>query len=92
MTIWKAGKVKVVNLSNYNIIDWSEGSHFIGNNMDEFGARISTKIQSFDKETMIGKTASGTEYRLHGEPGLDDDAEYLLEKAANKSIKYKLRW
>lgn len=91
MPIWPVKKVKIVNLSNYNIIEWSEGTHFIGNNMNEYGARVSTNIKFFDPETMIGKTASGTEYHLQGSPGLDKDGEYLLAKVT-KTTEYKLRW
>lgn len=91
MTIWEAGKVKVVHLDHYNIIDWLLGSHFIGNNMLEHGARVSTKIKVYNPKTRVGTTASGTEYRLYGEPGLDDDGEYLLGRAT-KGLEYELRW
>lgn len=90
MTIWKAEKTKVVNLDRFNIIevkgpDGIVVRHFIGNDMDRYGARVSTVIQEYDEETKSGLTASGTRYVLHGEPGLDSDAYYLLEQGTGKS-------
>ncbi len=93
MTVWKAEKTKVVNLNRYNIIE-KKGSdgiiirHFIGNDIDRYGARVSTAIQEYDEETKSGITASGTKYCLHGEPGLDLDAIYLLEQGTGKSASY----
>lgn len=91
MSIWTAGQVKLVNLSHYNIIEWEGGEHFIGNDMDQYGARVSTKIQEYDEETKTGMSASNTMYKLHGLPGLDDDAQYLLD-SITKTIDYNLRW
>ncbi len=96
--IWSAEKTKVVNLDRYNILEnkRSDGTidrHFIGNDMDRYGARASTAIQEYDEETKIGITASGTEYHLHGEPGLDLDAHYLIAGATGRSIdSFKLKW
>lgn len=91
MTIWKAEQVKIVNLNRYNIIEYNDGNYFIGNNMDGYGARVSTKIQEYSEETKSGITASKTMYQLHGKPGLDDDSIYLLEQVTS-SLDFKLRW
>ena len=87
--IWKAEKTKVVNLDRYNMIERKEANgtlkrHFIGNDMDRYGARVSSVIQEYDEETKTGVTASNTKYVLHGEPGLDVDAIYLLEQGTGK--------
>ena len=91
MTVWPAEQVKLVNLDCYNIIEWEGGTHFIGNDMDRYGARVSTKIQEYDEETKRGMSASKTMYQLHGYPGLDADARYLLSRITEK-IKFTLRW
>lgn len=93
MSIWKAEKIKVVNLNRYNMIERkrSDGSlerYFIGNDMDRYGSRVSTAIQEYDEETKSGVTASGTKYCLHGDPGLDVDSLYLLEQATGKLISF----
>ena len=98
MTVWKAKKTKVVNLDRYNMIERkrSDGTmerHFVGNDMDRYGARVSTAIQEYDEGTKEGVTASGTKYCLHGDPGLDIDSMYLLEQAAGKSISsFRFKW
>jgi len=61
MTVWKAKGVAIVHLDHYNIIDCLLGSHFIGNNMLEHGARVSTSIKVYNPKTRVGTTASGTE-------------------------------
>lgn len=91
MSIWTAEQAKIVNLDCYNIIEWEGGNHFIGNDMDRYGARVSTKIQEYDKDTKTGISASKTMYKLHGLPGLDADARYLLA-SITKTIDYNLRW
>ena len=96
--IWSAEKTKVVNLDRYNIVEnkLSDGTmqrHFIGNDMERYGARASTTIQEYDEETKIGTTKSGTEYHLHGEPGLDSDAHYLLTSATGRSLdSFTFKW
>jgi len=97
MTVWKAEKTKVVNLDRYNMIERKKADgtmerHFIGNDMDRSGARISTDIQEYDEETKSGVTASGTKYILHGKPGLDSDAYYLLEQVTRKTVPFTYKW
>ena len=93
MSVWKADAPEVAHLDNYNILEVGDESFFIGNDMNAYGARRSTAIQSFDPETLEGKTASGQKYKLHGKPGLDDDARYLLAATvAYLKQPYTLRW
>lgn len=98
MSIWKAEKTDTVNLDRYNMIERKEADgttkcHFIGNDMDRYGARVSTVIQEYNEETKSGVTASGTKYVLHGEPGLDSDAIYLLEQGTGKSAdSFTYKW
>ena len=96
--IWSAEKTKVVNLDRYNIVEnkRSDGTIdrcFLGNDMDRYGARMSTLIQEYDETTKIGTTKSGTEYHLHGDPGLDDDARYLLGCATGHTVdSFTFKW
>ena len=98
MTVWKADKTEVVNLDRYNMIEnkRSDGTierHFVGNDMERYGARVSTAIQEYDEETKSGVTASGTKYCLHGDPGLDMDSMYLIEHGTGKSISsFTFKW
>ncbi len=79
MSIWEAGKLGIVRLDAWNIIQYKGKRNFIGNDMDHYGARISSPIMEYDEEKKTGVTKSGQRYTLHGEPGLDDDALYLLD-------------
>ena len=98
MTVWKAQKTDVVNLDRYNMImdkraDGSVDRYFVGNDIDRYGARISTAIQEYDEKTKEGVTASGTKYCLHGEPRLDADGMYLVEQSTDRSItSFTFRW
>lgn len=98
MTIWKAEKTKVVNLDRYNMIERKEADgtmirHFIGNDMDRYGSRVSSPIQEYDEESKSGVTASNTKYVLHGEPGLDVDSIYLIEQGTGKSYtSFTFKW
>lgn len=93
MTIWKAEKTQAVNLDRYNVIEYKTADgimerYFIGNDMDRYGARISTLIKEYNEESKEGITASGTKYCLHGEPGLDGDAHYLLTQTTGKPVDF----
>ncbi len=98
MSIWKAEKTDVVNLDRYNMIlvkkdDGTMARHFIGNDMDRYGARVSSPIKEYNEETKSGQTASGTKYALHGKPGLDGDACYLLEQGTGKAAdSFTYKW
>ncbi len=90
MNTWKAEKTKIVNLDRYNMIehkraDGTVDRHFVGNDMDRYGARVSTAIQEYNEETKEGVTMSGTKYCLHGEPGIDFDACYLINQATGRA-------
>lgn len=50
--------------------------HFVGRVVGEDG-RVSSRIVSFDRESMTGTTHSGRKYRLVGGSGLDPDANYV---------------
>lgn len=54
------------------------GLHFVGRNCRESNGAVSSKIESFDATTMRGITGSGRVYQLVGQPGVCDDARYVL--------------
>ncbi|WP_333875758.1 AAA family ATPase [Methylobacter sp.] len=51
--------------------------HLIGYIARKCAGRVTSAIQSFDRETMRIKTTSGRIYQLEGQPGFDPDAEYV---------------
>lgn len=53
------------------------GLHFMGRNLADWCGAVSSKIVSFDPETMRGVTRSGRVYQLIGLPGYCDDAHYV---------------
>jgi len=74
-------------LSGYAIMELETGSwkgktyHFVGNDVRNGGGRTSTPIQVFDKEQMIGITASGRTYKLvENRVGFSDmgDSAYIF--------------
>lgn len=86
MTIWRAtpvDQVPEIELDQWRIFEakspYWEGTtrHFIGYNLTEGEGRVSSAIQNFDHDKMIGITRSGRVYRLVGEPGWSRDAEFV---------------
>ncbi|MGZ4996592.1 MAG: AAA family ATPase [Methylobacter sp.] len=54
-----------------------QSRHVIGYVARKGKGRVSSAIQSFDREKMRIKTRSGRVYQLDGPPGFDPDAEYV---------------
>jgi len=87
--IWKTDSVSTepaIELVKWNVfaalaqngVDYD--SHFNGYSTSGYEGRVSSKIVAFDKETMIGTTRSGRQYRLTGQPGYDGDASYVRDR------------
>lgn len=51
--------------------------HLVGYILRKGKGRVSSAIQSFDRDKMRIKTASGRLYQLEGQSGFDPDAEYV---------------
>jgi hypothetical protein len=51
--------------------------HLVGYILRKSKGRVTSAIQSFDRDKMRIKTASGRLYQLEGQPGFDPDAEYV---------------
>lgn len=51
--------------------------HFIGYNQKDQEGRVSSAIQNYNVETGQGVTRSGRVYQLIGEPGYDQDGEWV---------------
>jgi len=81
MTIWKEPGVSVqpeVTLRKWSFIEIPTGDiHLLGQNQLTFRGRMSTRVVSFDLETMKCKTQSGRIYQLDGASGFDGDAAYV---------------
>lgn len=75
-------EVPSITLAYWAVFELSDGDrHFAGCNITEGGTgRASSKIVTFDKETMRGVTASGRVYELRGEPGLEGDGSYVWSR------------
>ncbi len=71
-------EVPEIELARWAVFQLPDGDrHFVGWNLTEGDGRASSKIVSYNKETKIGKTASGRTYKLIGESGIDMDALYV---------------
>lgn len=84
MSIWKPAPVLEspdVTLSHWQVVELPDGDrHFIGYNTIELAGRVSSKIVKFDKDTKIGTTRSGRQYKLIGDcTTRNGDAEYVWE-------------
>ena len=86
--MWKTNPVSTeptINLIKWNVFAVADkdgldfGCHFNGYSPSGYEGRVSSKIMSFDKETMIGTTRSGLQYRLMDMPGYDGDAHYVYQ-------------
>lgn len=81
MNIWPADPVSIepeVILANWRVMEVDAGTHhFVGRNVHEQSGRVSSAIVRFDYRTMIAETRSGRIYRLQGEPGYDEDGQYV---------------
>ena len=67
-----------VHLARWSIRETKDGNrHFVGYNIAYSSGRVSTPIKTFDSESRVGRTASGSTYRLVGRAGFDKDAEYV---------------
>ena len=77
-----------VTLIGWNIII-VEGNFevFLGFSVNDNVGRLSTPIETYDKETGVGLTRSGSRYQTVGEPSMPhDDAIYVLECSVGKDI------
>lgn len=81
MGVWRTIPVKEdpeIILSQWSVKEVQNGDrHFVGYNDAGREGRVSSKILEFDNKTMKGKTRSGRIYQLRGEPGSNEDAEYV---------------
>lgn len=79
--IWRTESVSDaphIVLESWTIRQLENGDrHFIGWNATHHEGRASSKIVSFDKDTLRGVTRSGRVYELRGKPGTDRDAEHV---------------
>jgi hypothetical protein len=82
MPLWKVGDEEVVELRDWGVFEIpsldqdGRDRHFVGST-DLDPGRVSSRIVSFDPETMIGVTRSGRQYRLVGNPGVNSDGRYV---------------
>ncbi|QPK62560.1 hypothetical protein IVG45_17150 [Methylomonas sp. LL1] len=76
-----------------NIIHWSvrevkisceteKTHHLVGYIPWQYSGRVSSKIETFDRENMLVKTGSGRIYHLKGEPGMTRDGDYVWDRWA----------
>jgi len=80
MTIWNVATVEdqpEIFLVSWQVMETDEGTrHFVGYNLMGEG-RVSSAIQTFDRDHMVGQTRSGRVYKLKGPPGHNSDADYV---------------
>ena len=77
------GEEPSITLTDWMIIETFEDTpsrHFVGYNFAGREGRVSSPIVTFDPGTMRGVTHTGRVYELKGPPGLNMDAEYVLDR------------
>ncbi|MFL9885142.1 hypothetical protein PQR66_19020 [Paraburkholderia agricolaris] len=81
MPIWKprpASEVPKIPLSRWRIFETEDGTrHFVGVDMFDSSARVSSPIETFDPATLQGKTQTGRIYELVGRKGWSLNVEYV---------------
>ncbi|MCX4156294.1 MULTISPECIES: hypothetical protein [Paraburkholderia] len=81
MPIWKprpASEVPKIPLSRWRIFETEDGTrHFVGVDMFDSSARVSSPIVTFDPATLKGKTQTGRIYELVGRKGWSLNVEYV---------------
>jgi len=85
MTIYRPPSVK--DQPDITLLDWcifkilNEGFHFCGRALEsKHDGRVSSKIVSFNRKTMVGITRSGRKYHLTGQPGMHPSAVYVFHQ------------
>jgi hypothetical protein len=64
--------------------DGVSSKHFVGHNVYEGVARVSSSIETFDKDKLTGTTYTGRAYTLVPDSeGCDTNAMYVLDKWLN---------
>ena len=85
-----------VHLSDWNIFlnTTTDTEHFVGYDNTARLGRVSTPIESYDLETGIGITESGSIYQTLGAASQPhDDAIYVLESIIRNRLKdYKFKY
>ena len=81
MTIWNVAPVTEdpeIFLVSWKVMETKEGTrHFVGYNVSGREGRVSSAIETFDKEHMTGITSSGRVYKLKGPSISNSDADYV---------------
>lgn len=54
--------------------------HFVGWAIENLEGRVSSRIEEFDANSMVGVTSTGRVYKLDGPPGGNSDAEYTWDR------------
>ena len=87
MSIWLTRPVDQepsITLRSWKIIETVEDKtpsrHFVGYNFAGREGRVSSPIVTFDSVALRGVTHTGRVYELSGSPGLNMDAEYVLDR------------
>lgn len=84
MPFWETDPTDVqptVTLVRWRILETTDRRewHCCGYCPENAEGRVSTAIQEFDRQARTAITRSGRLYRLEGPPGVDPDAEYVLQ-------------
>lgn len=90
MSVWSATsvdqtpKIKIIRWTIREITKSDQlpinTHHIVGYNSTEGEGRVSSAIESFDKETLVATTGSGRLYQLNTDPAINMDAEYVWQR------------
>ena len=75
----------LVTLERWRVRETSSGHrYFVGYCVENNENRVSSAIQSFDRGTAVGVTASGRRYLLSGSPCFDGEARRIWQELAER--------
>ena len=75
----------LVTLERWRVRETMSGQrHFVGYCVENKEARVSSAIQSFDRDTAVGVTSSGRRYLLSGSPCFDGEARRFWEELSGQ--------
>lgn len=87
MPIWKTPGVHdqpTITVIRWRVVQITDGAckgqrHIIAFCPENYEARVSTHIVSFDPDKMVCITRSGRSYYLNGPPGFDPDGQFVWQ-------------
>lgn len=73
-----------VTLEAWKILELPNGDrHLVGYSVENDEGRVSSAVRHFDPSSLRAQTGSGRAYKLSGQPGANQDADYVWARWAD---------